>query len=78
MKIYIELDEKMKESWKSVKNILEEGFEYVYGIKVSLTELEVFAGLLFCFEDEIGHLHFPKSFFFDELEAMEQLRKAKS
>lgn len=72
--ITLERDEWMKEEWKTVKMILEGGFEYVYGIKVALTEPEVFAGLLFCFEDEVGYHHFPKSFNDEELEAIKQRR----
>lgn len=64
----------MKERWENVREILEQGFEYVYGIDVSLSEREIFGSLLFCFQDEIGSFHFPKSFSDEELEVMEKRR----
>jgi hypothetical protein len=75
MKICIELDELMEKRWGTVKEILEQGCEFVYGIEVSLLEKEIFEGLFFCFEDDIGSFHFPKSFSEEELEAMEKRRK---
>lgn len=75
MKICIELDDWMKERWETAKEILEQGVEYVYGMGVSLSEPEIFKGLLFCFQDEIGSFHFPKSFSDEELKAMQKRRK---
>jgi hypothetical protein len=51
-----------EKTWESVKGTLEEGFEYVYGIKVSLSSLEIFEGLLFGFMNECGKHHFPFQF----------------
>lgn len=65
----------MKEEWESAKEVLEQGFEYVYGIEVSLSEREVFEGLLYCFEDEIGSHSFPFAVDDDELEAMKERRR---
>lgn len=70
MKICIELDKEMKEQWESVKGTLEEGFEYVYGIKVALSEREIFEGLLFGFLNECGKHHFPFQFNDDEIDSM--------
>ena len=70
MKICVELDEEMKEEWESVKDILEEGFEYVYRIKVSLSNREIFAGLLFGFMNECGKHNFPFQFDDDEIDTM--------
>ncbi len=54
MKICIELNKEMKEQWEIVKGTLEEGFEYVYGTKVALSEREESEGLLFGFMNECG------------------------
>ncbi len=65
MKICIQFDEntergqEMKRDWESAKAILEQDFEYIYGAPTSLTDIEVFDGLLFCFDgganDGAGH-----------------------
>jgi len=36
MKISIELNEETKERWETVKRVLEERFEYVYAVNMSL------------------------------------------
>ncbi len=65
----------MKEEWKSAKATLEQDFEYIHRKKVSLTDLEVFAGLLFCFDvaafEGAGH-GFARAFDEDDVEEMRQ------
>ncbi|MGA7470676.1 MAG: hypothetical protein WBW25_07590 [Halobacteriota archaeon] len=70
-RVFFELeDDWTKREWEAVKSVLEHGFEHVYGIKVYPSDREVFEGVLFCFENEIGSFFFPERFDDGELDEM--------
>jgi hypothetical protein len=72
MKICIELDDKLKDRWLSIKSHLEATFEYERGISVTLPDYIVFEGLLNGFENEPSSMGFPHRFTIKELKAMKK------